>query len=82
MDIMTNGNEEYLVVANSNKYISSSTTISLYTINSKFQLEKRAEPYDISNYISFLTVVKNGIFLGDMYNGMLMLVYRLDVWQL
>ena len=80
MDIMEVDDKDkkrnYLVVAKATRHHSSSASmVSLFDLHHF----RESKAFELSNYISTLTVVKAVILVGDIYNGLKFLFYKVRV---
>lgn len=64
--------ETFLVVAKSSYISSSASTVSLYSLRDM----KEACSLTLTNYVSTLTAIKDCVLVGDIYNGLTFLAYR------
>lgn len=75
MDIMMTEGKEFLVVAKATRFLSSSAAaVSLFDLMSF----RESKEFNVTNYVSTLTVVKNCILVGDINYGMHFLQYKVS----
>lgn len=76
MDVMMTEGKDFLVVGKATRFVSSSAAaVSVFDITSF----RECKEFNVTNYISTLTVVKNCILVGDINYGMYFLQYKVSV---